>query len=184
MINLYRLLWSKLIGKKEIPQTVIGIRYLFENYIKHGNKKYQKARKIRVGLMHGFKNLNEAISESNSLIPDLEKAIRKGVFLLLGIELKDYNDSGLKSLTNIPLPYLKTCILIKEADHDKLTSEGKHPYFKDDSVIVQSKIESDGRTTFTINYNLKPEFKNDYIPKYREIYGPEGGLIIKKVEDK
>jgi len=162
----------------KIPTTV-GINYLFSEFIVDGNNLYGKAKEARNGLFHGFRSINSIIQDAKELIPNMEKAVKKALLLLLEIAYGEDEKWFLNPLTNIPKIYMRVGCTIDEPDIYKLTANKRHPHFKDQHIIINSREDSFGKVTFTSKVELTKEFDGEFTPGDIEIYGPEEGHIIK-----
>lgn len=161
--------------EKTIP-TSVGIRYLMTQHIENGEALYKSSIKIRRGLVHGFDDLDVLTNEADSLTPDLEKALVKGLLLLLEVPSEEHDQWIKEAISYAVLPYIKVAAILHEPDMAKLEASGSYPHFAASHVIVNAKQEANGSTTYTITSNLEPKFNCIYTPQYIELYGPREGV--------
>lgn len=68
----------------ETNPTLNGIKHLFKESLSD-TKPWKKIRDIRAGTMHGFRNFKDIMQELRTLVPILEKALDKGLCIIIGI---------------------------------------------------------------------------------------------------
>ncbi|HZD60949.1 MAG TPA: hypothetical protein VE439_10930 [Anaerolineae bacterium] len=161
-------------GRERVIPTVVGVKHLMSKYTEGGGALYKRCRDLRAGLMHGYESLEVIGNEAKILNPDIEKALVKGLLLLLEVP-SDEHDKWIKNALIFSTPlYLKAGAILHEPDVGKLEEQG-YPHFEAQHVVADATEKNGGEVTYTLKSALEPKFNCRYTAKFLEVYGPKEG---------
>jgi len=155
-------------------QTMSGVKQFTKN-VNGDTLLYDKARKMRVVIMHSTEDISPLMGEIRELVVPLRVLLRKAVFSLLGFKYPSRKRE--KPVTNM-IPFY-TAIEGKihgAKDVSVLRAGGKEPRLESVITSVKSKVKSDE----TITFIAKQEITNRLEPPAtisvyaNRMYGEEG----------
>ncbi len=150
--------------------TLTGIEYLFE---KVSSGEWITARKTRIGLMHGYKDISEIVKNARQAIPAMHRALLFGICDILGLPPEIQQKMMREPLMEFTSPTLRVQASLHNLPHERLVDYSVRPRLALDTSVIATKVE-DGQRTEIRNLGLRLEgFKGTWTPVKAEVYGKE-----------